>query len=74
MSSVINFYPLWSGGAVGGGALPNLHPAFWRIGRTERAFFVSAASQLPLAQNSFYPSVAYFEVSYSPTLQGKTVE
>jgi len=45
-----------------------------RMKEGERFFFVSVASQLPLAQTSFYASVAYFKVAYSATLQGKTVQ
>lgn len=41
---------------------------FWQMGGGHRTFFVSASSQLSLAQNNSYDKVEDSEVEYSATL------
>ena len=45
------------------GASTNLGPAFRQIGGVWRAFPVSAAAQMPSAQNNAHAQVAYFQVA-----------
>lgn len=47
----------------------NLCPAFKQMGTWQRAFLISASSQLPLAQNNLCANMVYFGMAYSATHQ-----